>query len=117
MQLWDKLLPQTIVTLNILSQSNAVPSVSACQYVRRNFDYNKSFSDQWEVQNKSMKAETTEAHGLNNQLMDDTSEHQWSITNVTSLTSRKQRAKEYQTWYISSTNTLHNQHLHQFTLW
>ena len=42
MRLWDKLLPQTIVTLNLLRQSNAVPSVSAYQYVRGIFDYNKT---------------------------------------------------------------------------
>jgi hypothetical protein len=42
MQLWDKLLPQTILTLNLLRQSNAVPSVSAYQYVRGTFDYNKT---------------------------------------------------------------------------
>jgi hypothetical protein len=39
-RLWDKLLPQTIVTLNLLCQSNAVPSVSTYQYVMGNFDYN-----------------------------------------------------------------------------
>ncbi len=42
MQLWDKLLPQTITTLNLLRQSNAVPAISAYQYVRGNFDYNKT---------------------------------------------------------------------------
>jgi hypothetical protein len=41
MQLWDKLLPQTVLTLNLLRQSNVAPTVSAYQYVLRNFDYNK----------------------------------------------------------------------------
>jgi hypothetical protein len=41
MQLWDRLLPQTILTLNFLRQSNAVPTVSAQQYVHGNFNYNK----------------------------------------------------------------------------
>jgi hypothetical protein len=41
MRLWDRLLPQTIRTLNLLRQSNAVPTVSAWQYVHGNFDYNK----------------------------------------------------------------------------
>jgi hypothetical protein len=41
MKLWDKLLPQTVLTLNLLGQSNFAPTVSAYQYVRRNFDYNK----------------------------------------------------------------------------
>ncbi len=41
MRLWDKLLPQTILTLNLLRQLNAVPTVSAYQYDNGNFDYNK----------------------------------------------------------------------------
>ena len=40
MKLWDKLLPQTILTLNLLRQSNAVPTVSAHQYIHGQFDYN-----------------------------------------------------------------------------
>jgi hypothetical protein len=41
MQLWDRLLPQTILALNLLRQSNVVPTISAHQYVHSNFDYNK----------------------------------------------------------------------------
>jgi hypothetical protein len=40
MKLWENLLPQTILTLNLLMQSNAVPTVSAHQYVHGQFDYN-----------------------------------------------------------------------------
>ncbi|KAL7482247.1 hypothetical protein ACHAW6_007926 [Cyclotella cf. meneghiniana] len=29
LKLWDKLLPQTKITLNLLRQSNAIPTVSA----------------------------------------------------------------------------------------
>jgi hypothetical protein len=42
MQLWDKLLPQTILTLNLLCQSNVAPTVLAHQYVHGTFDYNKT---------------------------------------------------------------------------
>ncbi len=41
MKLWDKLLPQTVLTLNLLRQSNFAPTVLAYQYVCRNFNYNK----------------------------------------------------------------------------
>ena len=41
MRLWDRLLPQAVLTLNLLRQSNAVPTISAWQYVHGNFDYNK----------------------------------------------------------------------------
>ena len=41
MRLWDKLLLQTILTLNLHCQSNVAPTVSAWQYVHGPFDYNK----------------------------------------------------------------------------
>ncbi len=41
MRLWDRLLPQIILTLNLLRQSNAVPTVSAYQYVHGNFYYHR----------------------------------------------------------------------------
>ncbi len=36
--LWDRILPQKITTLKLLQQSNAVPMISAYQYVRRNLN-------------------------------------------------------------------------------
>ena len=42
MSLWDRLLPQAVLTLNLLRQANAVPTISAYQYVHGNFDYNKT---------------------------------------------------------------------------
>ncbi len=41
MRLWDRLLPQTILTLNLLRQSNVAPIVSAYKYVHGVFDYNR----------------------------------------------------------------------------
>ncbi len=41
MKLWDKLLPQTVLTLNLLRQSNVAPTVLAYQYVQGSLDYNK----------------------------------------------------------------------------
>ena len=39
--LWDRLLPQTKITLNLLRQSNATPTVSAHAHFSGPFDYNK----------------------------------------------------------------------------
>jgi hypothetical protein len=39
--LWDRLLPQTEITLNLLRQSNATPTVSAYVHLCGPFDYNK----------------------------------------------------------------------------
>ncbi len=41
MWVWDKLLPQTVLTLNLFRQLNVAPTVLAYQYVHGNFDYNK----------------------------------------------------------------------------
>jgi hypothetical protein len=39
--LWDRLLPQTEITLNLLRQSNALPNILAYAHLSRPFDYNK----------------------------------------------------------------------------
>jgi hypothetical protein len=39
--LWDRLLPQTEITLNLLRQSNATPNVSAYAHLSGPFDYKK----------------------------------------------------------------------------
>ena len=41
LSLWDRLLPQTEVTLNLIRQSNATPKVSAYAHLNGPFDYNK----------------------------------------------------------------------------
>ncbi len=40
MNLWDRLLPQAVITLNLLRQANKTPTMSAYQYVNGPFDYN-----------------------------------------------------------------------------
>ncbi len=39
--LWDRLLPQTEITLNLVWQSNATPTVSAYTHLSGPFNYNK----------------------------------------------------------------------------
>jgi hypothetical protein len=39
--LWDRLLPQTEITINLRRQSNAKPNVSAYAHLNGPFDYNK----------------------------------------------------------------------------
>eukprot|EP00804_Cyclotella_cryptica_P022723 CCRYP_012524-RA/>CCRYP_012524-RA protein AED:0.42 eAED:0.42 QI:0/-1/0/1/-1/1/1/0/157 len=41
LQLWDKLLPQTKITLNLLCQSNATPTIFTYAHLCGPFDYNK----------------------------------------------------------------------------
>ncbi len=40
-KLWDRLIPQAVLTLNLLRRANANPSISAYEYVNGEFDYNK----------------------------------------------------------------------------
>ncbi len=72
MKLWDKLLPQTVLTLNLLRQSNFAPTVSAYQYVRRIFDYNKMLLAPM-VQYNYMRVVKYEEHGQRIQPTDGTS--------------------------------------------
>jgi hypothetical protein len=66
--LWDHLLPQTEITLNLLRQSNATPTVSAGAHLSGPFDYNKmpltvqvhEKTDKW-----GTWADTTKSFGLN----------------------------------------------------
>ena len=41
MPLWDRLLPQTVMTLNMLRKAKANPKISAYEYVNGKFDYNR----------------------------------------------------------------------------
>ena len=41
LHLWNRLLPQTKITLNLLRQSNATPNLSAYAHLLGPFDYNK----------------------------------------------------------------------------
>eukprot|EP00804_Cyclotella_cryptica_P002334 CCRYP_004053-RC/>CCRYP_004053-RC protein AED:0.43 eAED:0.24 QI:0/-1/0/1/-1/0/1/0/513 len=41
LRLWDKLLPQAEITINLLRQSNSTPTVSAYAHLNGPFDYNK----------------------------------------------------------------------------
>ena len=38
---WDELIPQTVLTLNLLRQSNVAPNISAYAYHHGTFDYNR----------------------------------------------------------------------------
>jgi hypothetical protein len=65
LNLCDKLLPQAEITINLLHQSNATPTVSAYAHLNGPFDYNKMpLAPAWAAKSKSMKKRTHVAHGL-----------------------------------------------------
>ncbi len=75
MQLWDTLLPQTILTLNFLCQSNAVLPSQHTNIYMATLTTTKCHWPQWDVQYNYMKAVRDEAHGQITQLMDGTYRH------------------------------------------
>ncbi len=61
--LWDRLLPQTKITINLIRQSNATPNVLAYAHLSGPFDYNKCRSPRWDVRPRCMRRLTNAAHG------------------------------------------------------
>jgi hypothetical protein len=86
MRLWDKFLPQTIVTSTFSDNPMQFHQYPLTNTSEEHLITTKLHSDQWEVQYKCMKAEKTEAHGLNNRSTDGISEHHSNITNAKSFT-------------------------------
>jgi hypothetical protein len=63
--LWDCLLPQTEITLNLLRQSNATPKVSAYAHLCGPFDYQDApcTNGMRSTEYRCMKRQTSGAHG------------------------------------------------------
>jgi hypothetical protein len=62
--LWDWLLPQTKITINLIRQSNATPNVLAYAHLSGPFDYTKCRSPQWDATRRYMRKPTNAAHGI-----------------------------------------------------
>ena len=77
--LWDKLLPQTEITLNLLRQSNATPTVSAYAHLNGPFDYNKMplapMGCQVQVHEKTDKRGTWAYHSVDGWYLNTSPEH------------------------------------------
>jgi hypothetical protein len=77
--LWDRLLPQTEVTLNLLRQSNATPTVSAYAHLSGPFDYNKMplapMGCEAQVHEKTDKRGTWAFHSLDGWYLNTSPEH------------------------------------------
>jgi hypothetical protein len=77
--LWDRLLPQTEITLNLLRQSKATPTVSAYMHLCRPFDYNKMplapMGCAVQVHEKTDKRGTWAYHSFNGWYLSTSPEH------------------------------------------
>ena len=63
LQLWDSLLPQARITLNLLRQANANPKLLVYACLNGIFDYNKCHWPPWDVKSNSTKSQTAGEHG------------------------------------------------------
>eukprot|EP00804_Cyclotella_cryptica_P017725 CCRYP_001166-RA/>CCRYP_001166-RA protein AED:0.39 eAED:0.39 QI:0/0/0/1/0/0.25/4/0/603 len=97
---WGELIPQTVLTLNLLRQSNVAPNISAYAYHHGTFDYNRMPSPQWVAQYNFTLNQTSAKHGANIQWAGGISRHLQSITGVTSYLSRKHKQSESPTQYF-----------------
>jgi hypothetical protein len=108
MKLWDKLLPQMVLTLNLLRQSNIAPTESAYQYVRGIFDYNRMplapMGCAVQIHKSSEKRGTWTDNTTNGWYLQTSSEHyRCHIVQVEKTTS-----KRISDTVFSNTNTLPN---------
>ena len=77
--LWDRLLPQAEITLNLLRQSNASPNVSAYAHLSGPFNYNKMplapMGCKVQVHKKADKRGTWAYHSINGWYLSTSPEH------------------------------------------
>ena len=77
--LWDRLLPQAEITINLLRQSNATPTVSAYAHLSGPFDYNKMplapMGCKVQVHEKTDKRGTWAFHSLDGWYLSTSPEH------------------------------------------
>jgi hypothetical protein len=72
--LWDWLLPQTKITINLIQQSNATPNVSAYTHLSGPFT-TKCCSPRWDATHRYMRKPINKAHGHFIQWTDGISSH------------------------------------------
>eukprot|EP00804_Cyclotella_cryptica_P028277 CCRYP_014613-RB/>CCRYP_014613-RB protein AED:0.36 eAED:0.36 QI:0/0/0/1/0/0/2/0/471 len=76
---WDELIPQTVLTLNLLRQANVAPNISAYAYHHGSFDYNRmplapmGCADQFHI--KPDKRKTWGEHSMDGWYLKTSPEH------------------------------------------
>ena len=83
MRLWDKLLSQVILTLNLLQQSNVAPTNRRMYMSMVPLITMQCLWHQWDVQYRYMRAQTGERHGQRIRSKDGTYTHPQSIIGAT----------------------------------
>ncbi len=103
--LWDRLLPQTEITLNLILQSNAMPTVSAYGHLSGPFDYNKMplapMGCEAQIHKKTDKRGTWAYHSVDGWYLFTSPEHYCTHTCYVKATKSK-----------CHSNTVHFKHKH-----
>jgi hypothetical protein len=81
MNLWDHLVPQAVLTLNLLGQSNVATTMSAYQHVNGPFDYNKMpivpLGCAVQMHKSTNRRRTWDPHSLSGWYLGTLPEHYW----------------------------------------
>ncbi len=102
--LWDWLLQQTKITINLIQQSNATPNILAYAHLSGFFNYNKMPLAPMGCEAQVHEKTNNRAHGHIIWLMDGISSHHQNIIAHTIVTSRTPRANAYLTQSNFNTN-------------
>jgi hypothetical protein len=107
LHLWNQLLPQTEITLNLIQQLNAPQQFQHMYTSADHLITTKCCLHQWDVRHKSMRRLAIEGHGCTIQLTGGISSPPQNIIAHTRVMSRPPKANAIQTQSISNTNTQH----------
>jgi hypothetical protein len=108
MTLWDRLLPQPILTLNLLRQAIADVSMSAYQFMHGEFDYNKMPLAPLGCAVQIHESTNRQKRGMCTHSMGGIWVRPTNITGATQFIAQKQGPKEFPILFSFSIVTLRN---------
>jgi hypothetical protein len=107
MTLWDRLVPQVVLTLNLLRQAKADPKMSAYEFVHGKMDYNKMplapLGCAVQMHESTNRQKTWDAHSLNGWYLGTSPKH-YRCHNIFCTKTRAERISDtvfFQHWYLT----------------
>ncbi len=107
MTLWDRLVPQAVLTLNLLRQAKADPKMSAYEFVHGKMDYNKMplalLGCAVQMHESTNRQKMWDTHSLNGWYLGTSPEH-YRCHNIFCTKTRAERISDtvfFQHWYLT----------------